>query len=197
MVPNEAYLQNTSIIDWLHPRIVAKAKELRSMLRSDVEIAHNCFTFVRDHIHHTGDHKDEIITCKASDVLVHQTGWCFAKSHLLAALCRANGIPAGFCYQRLSLYDEGEPYTLHGFNALYLNDFGWYRVDARGNKKGVNALFTPPHEQLAFSIKTAQEIDFEAILSEPLESVVTALQTFTTFEESIQHLPDCTKITGI
>ncbi|WP_060825296.1 transglutaminase-like domain-containing protein [Sulfurospirillum cavolei] len=197
MAPNEAYLQNTSIIDWLHPRIVAKAKELRGMLRSDVEIANNCFTFVRDHIHHTGDHKSTVITCKASDVLVHQTGWCFAKSHLLAALCRANGIPAGFCYQRLSLFDNGEPYTLHGFNALYLNDFGWYRVDARGNKAGVNATFSPPLEQLAFRIKASHEIDFQEILSEPLSIVITALQTYTSFEESLKHLPDCTEITPL
>lgn len=194
----QAYLQSSFIIDFEHPFIQAKAKELRGNALSDVEIAKNCFTFVRDHIRHTGDHKDTIITCKASDVLLYETGWCYAKSHLLAALCRANGIPAGLCYQRLSLLDNGgEPYTLHGLNAIFLKDFGWYRVDARGNKKGIDAAFSPPLEQLAFSIKTSHEIDFQEILSEPLSIVVTALQTYTSFEESLKHLPDCTEITRL
>jgi transglutaminase-like putative cysteine protease len=35
-------------------------------------------------------------------------------------------------------------------NALYLPDYGWYRVDARGNKPGVAAEFCPPTEKLAF-----------------------------------------------
>ena len=190
------YLHSSSIIDFEHPLIQAKAQELKGDASSDVEIAKNCFTFVRDHIRHTGDHKDAIITCKASDVLAYETGWCYAKSHLLAALCRANGIPSGFCYQRLSLVDNGsEPYMLHGLNALYLKDFGWYRVDARGNKEGIHAEFSPPLEQLAFKVKTAHEIDFQEILNEPLSLVITALQTYTRFEESLQHLPDCTEIT--
>jgi len=192
------YLKSSFVIDFEHPSILAKAKELKGDSNSDVEIAKSCFTFVRDNIRHTGDHKDTIITCKASDVLAYQTGWCYAKSHLLAALCRANGIPAGFCYQRLSLLDNGgEPYTLHGLNALYLKDFGWYRVDARGNKKGVNAAFSPPLEQLAFKVKTSHEIDFQEILSEPLSIVITALQTYRSFEESLKHLPDCTEITRL
>ena len=194
----EGYLQSSFVIDFEHPSILAKAKELKGEAKSDVEIAKSCFTFVRDHIRHTGDHQDAIITCKASDVLAYQTGWCYAKSHLLAALCRANGIPTGFCYQRVSLpSDQGELYFVHGLNALYLKDFGWYRVDARGNKKGVNAAFSPPLEQLAFKVKASHEIDFQEILSEPLSIIITALQTYSSFEESLKHLPDCTEITRL
>ena len=85
----QAYLQSSFVIDFEHPSILEHAKELKGTFQSDVDIAKSCFTFVRDHIRHTGDHKDAIITCKASDVLAYQTGWCYAKSHLLAALCRA------------------------------------------------------------------------------------------------------------
>jgi transglutaminase-like putative cysteine protease len=35
---------------------------------------------------------------------------------------------------------------------VYLKDYGWYRIDARGNKAGVDAQFTPPHEKLAFEL---------------------------------------------
>jgi len=41
----------------------------------------------------------DVVTCSASEVLREGTGICFAKSHLLAALLRAVGIPAGLCYQ--------------------------------------------------------------------------------------------------
>ena len=39
-------------------------------------------------------------------------------------------------------------YCLHGLNWIYLKEFGWYRVDARGNKEGVNAQFNPLYEKL-------------------------------------------------
>ena len=90
----------------------------------------------------------------------YKTGYCYAKSHLLAALLRANQIPAGFCYQRLSIDDQGAPYSLHGFNGIYFPEIGWYRVDTRGNKEGVNAQFSPPQECLAFKIKLPEEADF-------------------------------------
>jgi transglutaminase-like putative cysteine protease len=130
------------------------------------------------------------LTCRASDVLEDKTGYCFAKSHLLAALLRANRIPTGFCYQRLSIDDKGAPYSLHGFNAIYLPEFGWYRVDARGNKEGVNARFTPPQEQLAFKIQFPEEADFPRILDEPLQIIVEALQSQSTWDEMLHNLPD-------
>ena len=88
----------------------------------------------RDEIQHCMDFRRLEVTCRASEVLEAGTGFCYAKSHLLAALLRANSIPAGFCYQRLSIDGVWPPFSLHGFNAVWLPDFGWYRIDARGNK---------------------------------------------------------------
>jgi transglutaminase-like putative cysteine protease len=184
------YLQATEVIDWRHPEVLACARSL--IAPTPIAIAQACFEYVRDEIHHSFDYQMNPITCRASDVLKHRTGYCFAKSHLLAALLRVHQIPAGFCYQRLSIDDRGAPYSLHGFNAIYLPEFGWYRVDARGNKAGINAQFTPPHEQLAFKIQLSQEADFPAILPEPLPLVVEALQTQTTWNEMLSHLPDIT-----
>jgi transglutaminase-like putative cysteine protease len=121
-----------------------RAEKIAVGKETPIAIAKACFEWVRDEIFHSCDYRMNPVTCRASDVLQHKTGYCFAKSHLLAALLRANQIPAGFCYQRLSVDDRGAPYSLHGFNAIYLAEFGWYRVDARGNKAGVNARFTPP-----------------------------------------------------
>ncbi len=138
------YLQVSEVIDWQHPDILAYAKQIAFDCETPVAIAQACFEWVRDEIHHSVDYQMNPVTWRASDVLQYKTGYCYAKSHLLAALLRANQIPAGFCYQRLSIDDNGAPYSLHGFNAIHLPEIGWYRVDARGNKAGVNAQFSPP-----------------------------------------------------
>jgi hypothetical protein len=186
----ETYLQVSEIIDWNHPTVLELATQLASERKTTIAIAKACFEWVRDEIRHSFDYQLNPVTCRASDVLRHKTGYCYAKSHLLAALLRANSIPAGFCYQRLSIHDSGAPYSLHGFNAVYLPDFGWYRVDARGNRQDVNAQFEPPQEKLAFRIQFSEEADFENIFSEPLSVVVEALQTYNTWDNLLLHLPD-------
>ncbi|WP_293350523.1 MULTISPECIES: transglutaminase family protein [unclassified Microcoleus] len=191
MIPEmKTYLAATEIIDRDHPAILALANKIASQHHTSEAIAQSSFEWVRDEIRHSYDYQMNPVTCRASDVLEHKTGYCFAKSHLLAALLRANNIPAGFCYQRLSFDDKGAPYTLHGFNAIYLPKVGWYRVDARGNRDNVNAQFTPPQEQLAFKIQFPEEADFQTILSEPLRVVVEALQNHITWDELLLNLPD-------
>jgi transglutaminase-like putative cysteine protease len=186
----EDYLKVSEVIDWQHPKIMERAEKIAMENETPISIAKACFEWVRDEIFHSCDYRMNPVTCRASDVLQHKTGYCFAKSHLLAALLRANQIPVGFCYQRLSIDDRGAPYSLHGFNAIYLAEIGWYRVDARGNKAGVNARFIPPQEQLAYKIQLSEEADFSAILVEPLQIVVEALRSQTTWDAMRHHLPD-------
>jgi transglutaminase-like putative cysteine protease len=198
----EEYLSVSDVVDWQHPEIRVLAKQIASGHETGHEtgyetghettmaIAKACFEWVRDEIHHSVDYRMNPVTCRASDVLHYKTGYCFAKSHLLAALLRANQIPTGFCYQRLSIDDQGAPYSLHGFNAIYLPEIGWYRVDARGNKEGVNAQFSPPQERLAYQTRLPEEADFPAILAEPLQIVVAALQGQTQWDEMLRNLPD-------
>ncbi|NER48949.1 MAG: transglutaminase family protein [Symploca sp. SIO1A3] len=189
----EEYLQTSAIIDWQHPAILALAQKIASGYQTTEAIAKACFEWVRDKIYHSFDYQMNPVTCRASDVLQYKTGYCYAKSHLLAALLRANGIPAGFCYQRLSIDDQGAPYSLHGFNAVYLPEVGWYRIDPRGNREGVDAQFMPPQEKLAFQIQLPEEADFPSILSEPLTVVVEALQAHSTWDKMLQNLPDIAK----
>ncbi|MCG7893471.1 MAG: transglutaminase family protein [Candidatus Thiodiazotropha taylori] len=184
------YLASTDLIDWKHPDILRKAKALSQGLGDQAAIAKACFEFVRDKIKHSNDFKLNPVTCKASDVLKHKTGYCYAKSHLLAALLRANGIPAGLCYQRLTIEDDKPPFCLHGLNAVYLPEFGWYRIDARGNKQGVEAQFTPPREQLAFPVVVQGEADFSEVWPEPLMEVVRVLTESETYQEVADNLPD-------
>ncbi len=184
------FLKATEVIDWKHPYVLAKAQELRLGTRDAQEIAQRCFEWVRDNIQHSSDFKRNPVTCNASDVLREGTGYCYAKSHLLAALIRANGIPAGFCYQRLSIDETGAPYSLHGLNAVLLPEFGWYRIDPRGNKEGVDAQFSPPVERLAFRIVFPEEQLFPQILADPLPVVVNALRAHATWDAMYRNLPD-------
>lgn len=181
------YLDASPIIDWDHPKVLAKARELARGLEGDVEIARRCYEFVRDDIHHSGDHRLGPVTLRASDVLEHRTGFCYAKAHLLAALLRANGISAGLSYQRLR---NGEGFCLHGLNSIFLKEHGWYRVDARGNSDVVHAEFDPPREVLAFTVEREGEEDMPEILSDPFPSVVKALSNNHSYLEVLDNLPD-------
>lgn len=195
----EEYLLCNEVIDWQHPTILEQTLKIASKHQLPqampkalrfAQTAKACFEWVRDEIYHSGDYQMNPVTCCASDVLKYRTGFCYAKSHLLAALLRANSIPVGFCYQRLSIDDKGAPYSLHGFNAVYLPAIGWYRVDARGNREGINTQFTPPKEQLAYTVKVPGEAEFQNIFSEPLAVVVQALQSHRTLDELRFNLPD-------
>jgi len=186
----QEFLQSSRYIDFEHVLVATKAAELAADAQTEHDIAERCFTFVRDEIQHSLDFKRNPVTIKASEVLRHGTGYCYAKSHLLAALLRSNGIPAGLCYQRLSVGDSGAPCCLHGLNAVYLKQHGWYRIDPRGNKRGVSAMFCPPREVLAFSIRGPQERDLPEIWSEPPAVVVRAMETYPDFALLAQNLPD-------
>ena len=105
-------------------------------------------------------------------------------------MLRANGIPAGLCYQRLTIADDVPPFCLHGLNAVYLDNYGWYRVDARGNKPGVTASFCPPVENLAFATQLPGEYDFPDIFAAPLPEVVAVLCQSTDYLEVARNLPD-------
>ncbi len=186
----DKYLAPCSYIDWEHSLVKRKAQQLSQGVRDPTDIAKACFRYVRDEIKHSNDFQLNPVTCKASEVLEFNTGYCYAKSHLLAALLRANGIPAGLCYQRLMIENSTPPFCLHGLNAVHLPSVGWYRIDARGNKDGVEADFIPPTERLAFPITVKGEADLLEIWAEPIPPVLGVLTSCKTYREVAENLPD-------
>lgn len=140
------------------------------------------------------DIKGTRVTCKASDVLKYKEGICYAKSNLLAALLRSQGIPTGFCYQRLMLFDTPEKgYSLHALNAVYLKSVEkWIRIDARGNKTGVDAQFSLDQEKLAFSVNEKfDEKDYPVIFKKPNIKTITVLKENTDIVEMyMNNLPE-------
>lgn len=184
------YLQPTAVIDSADPAIVAAAADIAGDATDDEQIARALFRWVRDSVQHSSDSGNPVVTCAASDVLRQRAGFCYAKSHLLAALLRARGIPAALCYQRLA-YDPPESgFFLHGLVAIHLRRHGWYRVDPRGEKPGVTADFCPPVERLPFAPKLPGEGDVPGRFADPLGCVVSVLQRYPTADEVRANLPD-------
>ena len=186
----DPFLQPTDTITSTDPAIVAAAAEIAADARGDVEVARRCFVWVRDAVRHSVDAQEPVVTCTASEVLRHRLGFCYAKSHLLAALLRARGIPAALCYQRLA-YDSPESgFFLHGLVAIHLKRHGWYRVDPRGNKPGIHADFTPPVETLPYAPSRPGEMDLPERYPDALACVVATLRAWPTAGEVRAHLPD-------
>lgn len=186
----DEFLAASDMIDWRADPIADLAHDLSGDQTSDESVARIVFEWVRDSIQHSVDFNRAEVTCRASDVLTVGTGFCYAKSHLLAALLRACVIPTGFCYQRLSVSADGPPFCLHGLNAVWLKEHGWYRIDARGNKECVVADFDPPHERLPFTPAIAGEADLPEIWPAPLPLVVDALNAAQSVSELCACLPD-------
>lgn len=167
------YLTGDDLVDIDDPGVVALAGSLREQTTSDPDFARVSFEWVRDQVAHSLDVQDPRVTVSATEVLADRVGLCFAKSHLLVALLRAEGIPAGFCYQRLG---DGDSFVLHGLVAVYLAG-DWHRQDPRGNKPGIDAEFSLTGERLAFAVDPGRgELDYAAVLVRPDSGVVAALR---------------------
>ena len=161
----ELYLASTECIDYKHPLVQEKVAELRKTADSSLDYIQRVYEFVRDEIPHSWDIGTEVVSRKASDVLLNKTGICWTKSCLLAALLRANCIPSGISYQLLTRSDEddSEGYIIHALNTVYFEELDkWIRLDARGNKENVDAQFSLNEEKLAFPIREEfGEIDYK------------------------------------
>jgi transglutaminase-like putative cysteine protease len=188
----DAYLKASEYINFFDGRIQARIRSFEQ--QDEIERIIAVFEFVRDKIHHSYDINSTEVTRKASDVLQHGHGICYAKSHLFAALLRGMGIPAGICYQRLTLYDKPEDgHCIHALNTVYVRDLNkWIRLDARGNKKGIDAQFSIDEEKLAFPIREGHgEKDYKLNYSEPHPAIIKALETYSDCMEMYQQgLPD-------
>lgn len=158
------YLKEDEMIDFTNQSIVQLADKLYENIDNEIEYIKKAYEYVRDKVSHSADINEDMITCAASEVLKAGHGICFAKSHLLSALLRCKSIPTGFCYQKISLNERITPVLVyHGLNGVYMKELEkWIRLDARGNKNGVNAQFSIEEEQLAYVIhvEKGEEDDF-------------------------------------
>lgn len=173
------YLKMDEIIDYNNRLIVEKCLELEKGTVDEISLVTRVYEFVRDEIRHSEDIGEQRVTCRASEVLELGHGICCAKAHLFAAMLRFFGIPAGFCYQKLCSSQYVDKKVLHGLNAVYLKDLNkWIRLDARGNKPGLDAQFSIYEEKIAWPVnKELGEADNQTIFTEPNPTVVELLRT--------------------
>lgn len=189
------YLQANNIIDFgyeISREVTELSYDITTYSENEMDYIKNAYEYVRDKISHSADMNGKIVTCSASEVLLAKEGICFAKSHLLASILRCNLIPTGFCYQRLILDDESAPYLiLHGLNAVYIEQLKkWIRLDARGNKPGVDAQFSFEQEKLAFPVRVEKgEEDIPIIFASPDKNVIEALTNKKSLKDLWANLP--------
>jgi transglutaminase-like putative cysteine protease len=173
--PLGAYLEPSPLVESAAVQ-VADFAAARVRGRDPRETARRAFLFVRDEVAHSWDIRSRRVTRSAVDTLEYREGICYAKSHLLAAILRGVGIPTAICYQRLTLFDDDSAgYVIHALNAVYL-DGTWHRLDARGNKPGIDAEFSLGEERLAFPIRERyDEVDYPTLYVDPHPAIAATL----------------------
>lgn len=191
--PLAAYGEVSDYIDWDHPAVLAQAQELGCAEAAGWEYLTRAYHFVRDEIAHSWDAGIPTVTRKASEVLAAGTGICWAKANLLAALLRAGGIPAGVCYQRLTLEDTPSAgFCLHCLNAALLpGQDRWQRLDARGNRADIHAELRLDREQIAFPVRPwYQERDLPGVYARPAPGLMESLEGVTDILAWSGQIPD-------
>ncbi|MCP5164396.1 MAG: transglutaminase family protein [Pseudomonadales bacterium] len=127
--PND-YLQPGRFIDSNHPAIVELAGSVTDATADDIDNAVALYYRVRDGLRYDpyqiGMTADDYL---ASAALASGRGWCVPKALVLAALCRAAGIPARVGYadvrnhlstERLRQAMGTDVFYFHGYTSLYL-----------------------------------------------------------------------------
>ncbi|WP_373484692.1 transglutaminase domain-containing protein [Acetobacterium malicum] len=187
----QKFLLVTDMIDYHHIAIQNKIQQLFTAGMNDIDKSRAAYAFVRDQVSHSFDCNAQVITAKASDVLIHQTGICHAKANLLAALLRSQAIPTGFCFQHLTLADDDSlGYCVHAYNAVYLKN-RWVRLDARGNKAGVSAQFSLNEPILAFANRPEyDEYDWPGIYANPHQATMLMLEKAGCLQDILENFPD-------
>lgn len=123
-------LSATPFIDFDHPEVATYAQGITASASTQTDKAVRLYKAVRDDIRYDPYAIDlSIEGLRASTVLQSGRGWCVNKAVLLAATCRAVGIPAALGYadvrnhlstERLRQTMQTDVFHYHGYTALHL-----------------------------------------------------------------------------
>ncbi|MBT4489180.1 MAG: transglutaminase family protein [Rhodospirillaceae bacterium] len=131
------YLEPGPTVESGHPDIVAFAQRVAGGAGTQMEKAIGLYYAVRDEIRYNPYISAiEVEAFRATKTLAEKQGYCVAKAILLAAACRAQGVPArlGFADVRNHLSTEKmrqrmktDLFYWHGYTAIYL-DGKWVKA---------------------------------------------------------------------
>ena len=175
------YLQETECINYGKNIILEKSKEIKKESDGKRDYIRRCFEFVRDEIKHHVQNQDKKPTLKASQALKEGFGLCYSKSHLLAALLRARGIPAGICYQKVK---NGDNNILHSVCAAYHKSSGWFRLDCGSADKHVEFDL---NGCVAYDEYQAESMHI--VYKDATDNVIKAHEKAETAKELLKNLP--------
>jgi transglutaminase-like putative cysteine protease len=126
------YLRPTPTVDSNHPAVVAFANQHARGAREPVDRAVALYFAVRDGFRYDPYRVDLTVEgVRASTTLANGYGWCVPKAALLAACCRALGIPARVGYadvrnhlstERMRRQMKTDVFFWHGYTSMYLED---------------------------------------------------------------------------
>jgi transglutaminase-like putative cysteine protease len=128
----EAFLRPTAVIESQHPAVRAFIEDHDAMDVTDpVACAVRLYYAVRDGFRYNPYEIDMSVKgLKATTTLATGRGWCVTKAILLAACCRAQGIPASLGFadvrnhlstERMRQHMKTYLFYWHGYTAVYLN----------------------------------------------------------------------------
>jgi hypothetical protein len=118
------YLQHDSMIESNDPVLIEKAKEITAGASNSWEAARRLSKWVAENISYAipgGGTARKTYDLKA--------GECGAHSFLMAAFCRAVGIPARVVWGGMYAPNFGGGFGQHGWNEIYMGKAGWIPID--------------------------------------------------------------------
>lgn len=121
------YISPTEFIESDDAAIVAKARELTEGSTDAWDATRRLSDWVSSEIAYAIPGGGS-----AKGVFEMKAGECGGHSVLLAAFCRAVGIPARMVWGVTYVPQQGGVFGQHGWNEIYMGDAGWVPVDATG-----------------------------------------------------------------
>lgn len=134
--PTPASLAPTALIDSDHPEVIAVARQY-AVGSTDRERAVALYHAVRDEFRYDPYQVDlSVAGMCASHAVEIKAGWCVPKAALLAAVCRASGIPARLGYadvrnhlstERMRQTMQTDLFIWHGYTDIWI-DGAWRKA---------------------------------------------------------------------
>jgi len=120
---SETYLENEDGIESDDPELIAIAQKITKGSHDLWQASCKISRWVADNI------EGSILDGSAKKTYEERSGLCGAQSKLMAALCRATGIPARVVWGCMYTREMDGSFGHHAWNEVFVGDAGWIPID--------------------------------------------------------------------